>query len=52
MPEFFRETRFTHFTQVKLDFTLVKCPSLLEVEKNIKKKEVHSLALARAIMGL
>jgi hypothetical protein len=30
VPEFFRETRFTHFTKVKSDFTLVKCPSLLE----------------------
>ena len=37
MPEFFRETRFTHFTKVKSDFTLVKCPSLLEEGEEYKE---------------
>jgi hypothetical protein len=37
VPEFFRETRFTHFTKVKSDFTLVKCPSLLEQGEEYKE---------------
>lgn len=37
VPEFFRETRFTHFTKVKSDFTLVKCPSLLEEGEEYKE---------------
>jgi hypothetical protein len=48
MPEFFRETRFTHFTQVKLDFTLVKCPSLLEGGEEYKEeRSTFSRACAR-----
>jgi hypothetical protein len=37
VPEFFRETRFTHFTKVKSDYTLVKCPSLLEEGEEYKE---------------
>ena len=48
MPEFFRETRFTHFTKVKSDFTLVKCPSLLEEGEEYKEGiNTYSRACAR-----
>jgi hypothetical protein len=46
--EFFRETRFTHFTKVKSDFTLVKCPSLLEEGEEYKdERSTYSRACAR-----
>jgi hypothetical protein len=38
VPELFCETRFTHFTKVKSDFTLVKCPSLLEQGEESSRK--------------
>jgi hypothetical protein len=48
VPEFFRETRFTHFTKVKSDFTLVKCPSLLERGEEYKEeRSTYSRACAR-----
>jgi hypothetical protein len=48
VPEFFRETRFTHFTKVKSDFTLVKCPSLLEEGEEYKEeRSTYSRACAR-----
>jgi hypothetical protein len=48
VPEFFRETRFTHFTKVKSDFTLVKCPSLLEQGEEYKEeRSTYSRACAR-----
>jgi hypothetical protein len=48
VPEFFRETRFTHFTKVKRDFTLVKCPSLLEEGEEYKEEgNTFSRACAR-----
>jgi hypothetical protein len=48
VPEFFRETRFTHFTKVKSDYTLVKCPSLLEEgEENKEGISTYSRAGAR-----
>jgi hypothetical protein len=48
VPEFFRETRFTHFTKVKSDFTLVKCPSLLEEGEEYKEgTNAYSRACAR-----
>jgi hypothetical protein len=48
VPEFFRETRFTHFTKVKSDFTLVKCPSLLEEGQEYKEERS---AYSRACAG-
>ena len=48
MPEFFRETHFSHFTKVKWDFTLVKCPSLLEEGEEYKEgTTTYSRACAR-----
>jgi hypothetical protein len=48
VPEFFRETRFTHFTKVKSDFTLVKRPSLLaEGEEYKEERSTYSRAYAR-----
>ena len=48
MPEFFHETRFTHFTKVKSDFTFVKCPSLLEEGEEYKEGiNTYSRACAR-----
>jgi hypothetical protein len=48
VPEFFRETRFTHFTKVKSDFTLVKCTSLLEEGQEYKEeRNTFSRACAR-----
>jgi hypothetical protein len=48
VPEFFRETRITHFTEVKSDFTLVKCPSLLEQGEEYKEeRSTYSRACAR-----
>jgi hypothetical protein len=48
VPEFFREPRFTHFTKVKSDFTLVKCPSLLEEGEEYKEeRSTYSRACAR-----
>ncbi len=48
VPEFFRETRFTHFTKVKSDFTLVKCPSLLAEGGEYKEeRNTYSRACAR-----
>jgi hypothetical protein len=48
VPEFFRETRFTHFTKVKLDFISVKCPSLLEEGEEYKEeRNTYSRACAR-----
>ena len=35
VPEFFRETRITHFTKVKSNFTLVKPSTLLEERRRI-----------------
>ena len=48
VPEFFRETRFTHFTKVKSDYTLVKCSSLLEQGEEYKEgTNTYSRACAR-----
>jgi hypothetical protein len=48
VPEFFRETRITHFTKVKSDFTLVKRPSLLEEGEEYKEEgNTYSRACAR-----
>ena len=45
---FFRETRITHFTKVKSDFTLVKRPSLLEQGEEYKEeRNTYSRACAR-----
>ena len=47
MSGFFRETRFTHFTKVKYDFTPVKCPSLLEKGEEYRKG-TNTFSRARA----
>jgi hypothetical protein len=48
VPEFFRETPFTHFTKLKSDFTLVKYPSLLERGEEYKEeRSAYSRARAR-----
>jgi hypothetical protein len=48
VPEFFRETRITHFTKVKSDFTLVKRSTLLEGGEEYKEeRNTYSRACAR-----
>ena len=48
VPEFIRETRITHFTKVKRDFTLVKCSPLLEEGEEYKEEiNTYSRACAR-----
>jgi len=48
VPEFFRETRITHFTKVKSDFTLVKRSTLLEGGEEYKEeRNTYSRAGAR-----
>ena len=48
VPEFFRETRITHFTKVKSNFTLVKRSTLLEGGEEYKEeRNTYSRACAR-----
>ena len=48
VPEFFPETRITHFTKVKSDFTLVKRSTLLEGGEEYKEeRNTYSRAGAR-----
>jgi hypothetical protein len=48
VPEFFRETRITHYTKVKSNFTLVKRSTLLERgEEYREERNTYSRACAR-----